>query len=264
MAPFKADLSQGSSQPLAGKKREATRQPESATGRPVPQFVSAPDHAEAGSPPASSADGTMQEKTDPPPAKKLKPAAERKRKTEQKPPSGDKRKVMSHKKTKQDDGTEVCGGTQTGEHLSPRNKENASLENVDGNTIQMLEADRLTDDMVAAIQGAVEFCLAIQFQSGSTSFKCKSSLTQSLATPRYLLIRAQSKAQAVTHFQVDLRQVDAFLGDFLLQEILFKAGVRKIAFDAKILIKMLLRSLSFFPMERLSGELFLFLLYIIM
>ncbi len=53
---------------------------------------------------------------------------------------------------------------------------------------------------------------------------------------------------------MDLRQVEPRLEDFLLTEILFKAGARKIAFDAKILIKMLLRSLPSLSMERISGK----------
>ncbi len=44
------------------------------------------------------------------------------------------------------------------------------------------------------------------------------------------------------------------LEDFLLTEILFKAGARKIAFDAKILIKMLLRSLPSLSIDRISGK----------
>jgi hypothetical protein len=44
------------------------------------------------------------------------------------------------------------------------------------------------------------------------------------------------------------------LEDFLLTEILFRAGARKIAFDAKILIKMLLRSLPSLSMDRISGK----------
>jgi hypothetical protein len=53
---------------------------------------------------------------------------------------------------------------------------------------------------------------------------------------------------------VDLRHVEPRLEDFLLTEILFKAGARKIAFDAKILIKMLLRSLPSLSIDRISGK----------
>jgi hypothetical protein len=46
--------------------------------------------------------------------------------------------------------------------------------------VQLLTADTLTEEVVASVQAAVEFCLAVQFQSGSTSFKCKTSLTQAV------------------------------------------------------------------------------------
>ncbi len=68
---------------------------------------------------------------------------------------------------------------------------------------------------------------------------------QGLLTPRALFIRAECATQPhqELYLQVDLRHVEPRLEDFLLTEILFKAGARKIAFDAKILIKTLLRSL---------------------
>ncbi len=62
-----------------------------------------------------------------------------------------------------------------------------------------------------------------------------------------------TQPQNELYLQVDLRHVDPPLEDFLLTEILFRAGARKIAFDAKILIKMLLRSLPSLSMDRISG-----------
>ncbi len=73
--------------------------------------------------------------------------------------------------------------------------------------------------------------------------------------PRALFIRAEcaTQPQHELFLQVDLRHVEPRLEDFLLTEILFKAGARKIAFDAKILIKMMLRSLPSLSMDRISG-----------
>ena len=82
-------------------------------------------------------------------------------------------------------------------------------------------------------------------------------MTQGLETPQALLIRALSPGQeeVVAHYyQVDLRQVEAHLAAFLISEVLLKPGVRKIAFDAKILIKMLLRCLPNFSLEQVSGK----------
>jgi hypothetical protein len=56
---------------------------------------------------------------------------------------------------------------------------NGSSQDYQSN-VQLLTTDTLTEEVVASVQAAVEFCLAVQFQSGSTSFKCKTSLTQAV------------------------------------------------------------------------------------
>jgi hypothetical protein len=66
-----------------------------------------------------------------------------------------------------------CQGTR--EHVSVSGSSQDCQSNV-----QLLTTDTLTEEVVASVQAAVEFCLAVQFQSGSTSFKCKTSLTQAV------------------------------------------------------------------------------------
>jgi hypothetical protein len=66
-----------------------------------------------------------------------------------------------------------CQGTREHEPVSGSSQDYKS-------NVQLLTADTLTEEVVAAVQAAVEFCLAVQFQSGSTSFKCKTSLTQAV------------------------------------------------------------------------------------
>ncbi len=66
-----------------------------------------------------------------------------------------------------------CQGTREHESVSGSSQDYQS-------NVLLLTADTLTEEVVASVQAAVEFCLAVQFQSGSTSFKCKTSLTQAV------------------------------------------------------------------------------------
>jgi hypothetical protein len=66
-----------------------------------------------------------------------------------------------------------CQGSREHESVSGSSQDYQS-------NVQLLTADTLTEEVVASVQAAVEFCLTVQFQSGSTSFKCKTSLTQAV------------------------------------------------------------------------------------
>ena len=178
-APFKADLACGSqnecSSDGAGAGSHSEPRPvELQVGRPVPQFLSSPEHGEDSQPKA--------EQESWPPAV-MRPSAAPVKNPHSDSPTEKKRKAVNSKKADKESFVKEKAATRnSGNAVVAAGEENRNqILSGANSTIQLLSSvDELSPDIVAAIREAVEFCLAIQFRSGTSTFKSKSSLTQAV------------------------------------------------------------------------------------
>jgi hypothetical protein len=123
--------------------------------------------------------------------------------SEKNPPGKDK-KIVRRKKTKKEStaivtnkAAEMDSNSSIGRSVAEEIR-CVKSPNDETSVVQLENVDELDDNVVDVVKEAVEFCLAIQFRSGTTTFKCKRSLTQGLETPQTLYIRALSSSQAVS------------------------------------------------------------------